>query len=150
MDIYFMIKKIIFMIGLVLLDKNPFLQITVISLSTIIPIRELISSNKYKKRTLYVKKLLLECCNIMVYFILFVYAYHNESKQKAISQESFYYSGYIVIALNLTCLITYSIIDIYLNLSKFTFFKNIFRINKSQVHTLKIDALQFNRNRAEN
>jgi hypothetical protein len=66
---------------------------------------------------LYFKKLMLEGTNIIVYLIVFVYTYYNESHYKTISEENYYYSGYIIVGLNFICLITYTVIDIYLNVS---------------------------------
>jgi len=66
---------------------------------------------------LYVKKLMLEGTNIIVYLIVFVYTYYNQSHYKTISEENYYYSGYIIVGLNFICLITYTVIDIYLNVS---------------------------------
>ena len=79
---------------------------------------QLMSSNPYKCKLQYLKKLMLEATNIIVYLIIFVYTYYNQSHYKTISQENFYYTGYIIVGLNFLCLITYTIIDIYLNLSK--------------------------------
>ena len=73
------------------------------------------NSNPYRSRLLYFKKLMLEGTNIIVYLIVFVYTYYNESHYKTISEENFYYSGYIIVGLNFLCLISYTIIDIYLN-----------------------------------
>jgi hypothetical protein len=73
------------------------------------------NSNPYRSQLLYVKKLMLEGTNIIVYLIVFVYTYYNESHYKTISEENFYYSGYIIVGLNFLCLISYTIIDIYLN-----------------------------------
>ena len=73
------------------------------------------NSNPYRSQLLYVKKLMLEGTNIVVYLIVFVYTYYNESHYKTISEENFYYSGYIIVGLNFLCLISYTIIDIYLN-----------------------------------
>ncbi len=73
------------------------------------------NSNPYRSRLLYLKKLMLEGTNIIVYLIVFVYTYYNESHYKTISEENFYYSGYIIVGLNFLCLISYTIIDIYLN-----------------------------------
>ena len=60
---------------------------------------------------------MLEGTNIIVYLIVFVYTYYNQSHYKTISEENYYYSGYIIVGLNFICLITYTVIDIYLNVS---------------------------------
>ena len=60
---------------------------------------------------------MLEGTNIIVYLIVLVYTYYNQSHYKTISEENFYYSGYIIVGLNFLCLISYTIIDIYLNVS---------------------------------
>jgi hypothetical protein len=60
---------------------------------------------------------MLEGTNIIVYLIVFVYTYYNECHYKTISEENYYYSGYIIVGLNFICLITYTVIDIYLNVS---------------------------------
>ena len=73
------------------------------------------NSNPYRSRLLYFKKLMLEGTNIIVYLIVFVYTYYNECHYKTISEENYYYSGYIIVGLNFLCLISYTIIDIYLN-----------------------------------
>jgi len=75
------------------------------------------NSNPYRSQLLYVKKLMLEGTNIVVYLIVFVYTYYNESHYKTITEENFYYSGYIIVGLNFLCLLSYTIIDIYLNVS---------------------------------
>ena len=60
---------------------------------------------------------MLEGTNIIVYLIVLVYTYYNQSHYKTISEENFYYSGYVIVGLNFLCLISYTIIDIYLNVS---------------------------------
>jgi len=59
---------------------------------------------------------MLESTNIIVYFITFLYTYFNQSHYKTIDNNNFYNSGYIIVGLNILNLITYTIIDIYLNL----------------------------------
>jgi hypothetical protein len=69
------------------------------------------------------KKLTVEISFLIVYLVLLMYAYFEETHHKYISDENFYYSGFIIIIVCFLCFISYSLIDILWNIKKIKFFR---------------------------
>jgi len=72
---------------------------------------------------LYLKKFIVEISFFIIYVVLLVYAYLEDTHNKNISDENIFYSGYIIIILCFLCFIGYSVIDIYWNLKKIKMFR---------------------------
>jgi hypothetical protein len=72
----------------------------------------LIQVNDYILISQYMKQLTVEISFLIVYVVLLVYAYFDDTHHENISDEYFYYSGLIIIIACFLCFILYSLIDI--------------------------------------
>ncbi len=79
-----------------------------------------------------IKKLTLECVNILNYLIILVFSINNDLSTKIFNDMSEYVIGFLVITLNLICISIYTIIDIHINLYKFKSYRRFISKKKEE------------------